>query len=187
MWAIRSKSLISSERCERIAQVAHQKWAMWANCSGRSPKMSEWVNHSFFWANRSFAHFWAKNERFAQKTDERIPSPEEDYSTSMTTITSMTITSMTTITSRTISMENTNTRVEWKRTFSPHISVDQVYIFLWDQFRKIGNFGRARAAKFSFLKIIGTLKINSFGGNFQKPSSYIKEQSTQIKFEIQIC
>ena len=22
-----------------------------------------------FWANRSFAHFWTKNERFAQKTD----------------------------------------------------------------------------------------------------------------------
>ena len=27
--------------------------------------MSEWVNCSFFWANSSFAHFWAKNERFA--------------------------------------------------------------------------------------------------------------------------
>ena len=25
--------------------------------------------------NRSFAHFWAKNERFARKTNERIPSP----------------------------------------------------------------------------------------------------------------
>ena len=28
------------ERCERIAQVSHQKWAMLANRSGRSPKMS---------------------------------------------------------------------------------------------------------------------------------------------------
>ena len=34
-------SLIFGERCERIAQVAHQKWAMWANRSGRSPKMSD--------------------------------------------------------------------------------------------------------------------------------------------------
>ena len=68
-------SLFFGERCEWIAQVAHQKWAMWANRSGRSPKMSEWVNRSFFWANCSFAHFWAKNERFARKTDERIPSP----------------------------------------------------------------------------------------------------------------
>ena len=31
-----------------------------------------------FLANRSFAHFFAKNERFAQKTDERIPSPAAD-------------------------------------------------------------------------------------------------------------
>ena len=30
-----------------------------------------------FFVNRSFAHFWTKNERFARKgkTDERIPSP----------------------------------------------------------------------------------------------------------------
>ena len=28
-----------------------------------------------FLATRSFAHFYAKNERFAQKTDEKIPSP----------------------------------------------------------------------------------------------------------------
>ena len=67
--------LFFGERCEWIAQVAHQKWAMWANRSGCSPKMSEWVNPSFFWVNRSFAHFWAKNEQFARKTDEQIPSP----------------------------------------------------------------------------------------------------------------
>ena len=53
---------------ERFAQVAHQKWAI---CSGRSPKMSEWANRSFFWDNRSIAPFWAKHERFAQKTDEK--------------------------------------------------------------------------------------------------------------------
>ena len=51
--------LTKNERCEQIAQVAHQKWA----------------NHWVFWANRSFAIFFAKNEQFAQKTDERIPSP----------------------------------------------------------------------------------------------------------------
>ena len=60
---------------ERFAQVTQRKWAMWANRSFRSPKMSEWVNCSFFWANRSFAHFLTKNERFARKSNERIPSP----------------------------------------------------------------------------------------------------------------
>ena len=47
----------------------------WANRSGCSTKMSKWVNRSFFWANRSIPHFWAKNEWFARITDERIPSP----------------------------------------------------------------------------------------------------------------
>ena len=37
-------------------------WAMWAHRSGRSPKMSEWANHSTFWANRSFPHFFAKKQ-----------------------------------------------------------------------------------------------------------------------------
>ena len=83
------RSLTKNERCERITQVAHQKWAtmsdslrslrgnerLWANCSGRSPKISEWVYRLFCWANRSFAFFGAKKERFARKTDERIPSP----------------------------------------------------------------------------------------------------------------
>ena len=80
------RSLTKNEGCYRIAL---QKWAtisnllillrvnegLWANRSGRSPKLSEWVNCSFFRANRSFAHFWAKNEWFAWKTDEQIPSP----------------------------------------------------------------------------------------------------------------
>ena len=44
---------------------------LWENRSGRSPKMSEWVNCSFFWANRSFAYFWAKNERLDRKTNEK--------------------------------------------------------------------------------------------------------------------
>ena len=83
------RSLTKNERCERIAQVAHQKWVTmshlltslrgnersWGNRSGCSPKMSEWVKCSFFLANRSIAHFWAKNERFAWKTNEQSPSP----------------------------------------------------------------------------------------------------------------
>ena len=47
---------------ERIAQVAHQKWA------------NEWIARFF----ERIAHaliFSQKNKRFAQKTDERIPSP----------------------------------------------------------------------------------------------------------------
>ena len=68
-------SLIFGEQCEQIAQGAHQKWAMWANCSGGSSKMSD---HEWFaqvahkkWANERIARFF---ERFAQKTDEWIPS-----------------------------------------------------------------------------------------------------------------
>ena len=87
------RSLTKNERCELIAQVAYQKWATmsnlltslrgnersWANPSGPSPKMSEWVKRSFFSANCSFAHFWAKNERFARKSDERIPWKKQIY------------------------------------------------------------------------------------------------------------
>ena len=93
--------LTKNERCEQIAQVAHQKRAMWANRSGRSPKMS---NHERFaqvahqkWATMSkslrsltkneqmseslvflseslICSFFSKNERFAQKTDEWVNS-----------------------------------------------------------------------------------------------------------------
>ena len=84
--------LTKIERCERIPEVTHQKkmsdHERFAN--GRSEEMSEirskslrsltinerMSEYSFFLANCSFAHFWAKNERFAWKTDERIPSPE---------------------------------------------------------------------------------------------------------------
>ena len=83
------RSLTKNEWCEQIAQVAHQKWATmsnslrwltknerpWANRSGGSPKMSKWVNPSFFeWTAHSLI-FLQKNKRFDQKTDERIPSP----------------------------------------------------------------------------------------------------------------
>ena len=57
LWAIRSDCSGQMSNCERIARGAHQKWAMWANCLGRSPKKREWANRSFFWANRSFIHY----------------------------------------------------------------------------------------------------------------------------------
>ena len=42
----------------------------------RSLTKNERMSESLvFWANCSFAHLFAKNERFAEKTDERIPSP----------------------------------------------------------------------------------------------------------------
>ena len=55
----------------------------WANCSGHWPKMSKWVNRSFFWANWPFAYFWTKNQQFAWKSNELIPSP--DYRTNYVT------------------------------------------------------------------------------------------------------
>ena len=86
MWAIRSQSLISSERCERIAQVAHQKWAMWANCSGCSPKMS---NHERIaqiahqkWANQPIARFFeqiANSLIFSQKTSDLLRKPISEF------------------------------------------------------------------------------------------------------------
>ena len=106
-----SESLIllqSNERCERITHFAHQKWAtmsdllrllrwnerLWANRSGRSPKMSEGVNRLFLWVNRSFTHFWTKNKRFAWKSNERNPSPDsiEYYQASNALITLCSIT-----------------------------------------------------------------------------------------------
>ena len=64
-------SLFFGERCEGIAQVTHKKWANmsdslrmltknerpWVNHSGHWPIVSEWAHCSFFWVNRSFAHF----------------------------------------------------------------------------------------------------------------------------------
>ena len=66
--------LTKHERCEQTAQVAHQNEQPWANRSSLTPKMSEWANRSFFWVNLSFVNFFAKNKRFAQKTNELIPS-----------------------------------------------------------------------------------------------------------------
>ena len=82
--------LTKNEQCEQISQVAQQKWATmsdllrslrenersWANCSGRSPKMSKWANEQIVFLSESLIRsFFQTNERFAQKTDERIQNP----------------------------------------------------------------------------------------------------------------
>ena len=54
------RSLTKNERCEQIAQVAHQKWA------------NEQISHFF----ERIAHSLMGNLRFAQKIDEQIPSPD---------------------------------------------------------------------------------------------------------------
>ena len=87
------RSLTKNERCERIAQVAHQKWAMWANRSGCSPKMSDHerlaqVAHQK-WAtlskslrsltkNERIAHFFEQSAHsliFSQKTSDALRNP----------------------------------------------------------------------------------------------------------------
>ena len=61
------RSLTKNERCEWNAQVAHQKWA-----NERIARYFERIAHSLIIL--SFC-FLAKNERFAEKTDERTPNP----------------------------------------------------------------------------------------------------------------
>ena len=70
--------LFFGERCEWIAHFAQIKWVMWANRSGRSPKMSDherfaqvthdkWANCSFFYrVNCLFALLFTKNKQFTQ-------------------------------------------------------------------------------------------------------------------------
>ena len=64
------QSVYSLDRSFTLSDVSKSLWGneqSWANRSGHSPRMSKWANRSFFLANHSFAHFWAKKERFAQK------------------------------------------------------------------------------------------------------------------------
>ena len=53
--------LTKNERCEQIAQVAHQKWATMSD-SLRSLRGNErlWVNCSGWWANEWIAHFFER-------------------------------------------------------------------------------------------------------------------------------
>ena len=57
---------------ERFAQVAQRKLAIVSE-SLRSLTKNDQI--ALFFVNRSFAHFFAKNEQFAQKANEQIPSP----------------------------------------------------------------------------------------------------------------
>ena len=75
-------SLRSNEPCEWIAHFAHQKWGTMSNLlkSLRENEDCERIAHFAHqkWANEWFAHsliFWGKNEWFARKSNERIPSP----------------------------------------------------------------------------------------------------------------
>ena len=45
-----------------------------AICSGCSPKMSKWANRTFFWANRSFANFFAKTSNSLRKPMSEFPA-----------------------------------------------------------------------------------------------------------------
>ena len=81
------------EQCEQIAQVAHQKWAMWANHSGRSLTKNErceqiaqvahqkWANERIAFFKEQITHlfiFSHKKGDSLRKTDELIPSPEKN-------------------------------------------------------------------------------------------------------------
>ena len=65
-------SLTLREQYERIAQVAHQKWAIWVNHSGRSPKMSE--SHVFFSILLN-----AHSLVFLQKTSDLLRKPMSEF------------------------------------------------------------------------------------------------------------
>ena len=69
MWANRSGRSPKMSDVSKSLRLLTKNKRPWANRSGRSPKISEWGNRSFFWANRSLAHFFAKNKRFTQKTE----------------------------------------------------------------------------------------------------------------------
>ena len=61
-WLFKKTSnlLIPSFFMSNLLRLLTKNEWPWANRSGRSPKISEWVNRLFFWANCSFAHFFAK-------------------------------------------------------------------------------------------------------------------------------
>ena len=77
--------LTKNEQCERIAQVAHQKWAMWAICSGRSPKMRDHERIAKAhqkWANERIACFFERIAHlliFSQKTSDSLGKPMSKF------------------------------------------------------------------------------------------------------------
>ena len=59
--------------------LLRRKERSWANCSGRSPKMSEWANHSLFEQITYSFTFLANNEWFAPKVNKQIPNPDKKW------------------------------------------------------------------------------------------------------------
>ena len=60
MWANRSFCSPKMSDHERFAQDVQRKWAMWANHAFRSPKMSEWVNRLIFLSESLICSFFEK-------------------------------------------------------------------------------------------------------------------------------
>ena len=79
MWAKRSSRSPKMGNCKQFAQVANQKWAT-VSKSLRLLTKNEQMSESLFFSELLICLFFAKNERFAQKTDERIPNPACHYS-----------------------------------------------------------------------------------------------------------
>ena len=73
------RSLTKMSNHERFAQVAHWKWETMSK-SLRSLNKNEQMSESHVFLSESLIRsFFRKNERFAQKTDERIPSPANNW------------------------------------------------------------------------------------------------------------
>ena len=79
--------LTKNEWCERISQVTHQKWAAMSKslmlltknerpCRIAQGTHQKWATEQIARFFEQFANFFAKNKQFAQKTNERIPSPD---------------------------------------------------------------------------------------------------------------
>ena len=72
-------SIFFGERCEQITQVAHQKWAMWANHSGQSEEMSDREQIAQVanqkWVNEQIARYFEQITHlliFGQKTSDLL-------------------------------------------------------------------------------------------------------------------
>ena len=88
LWANRSGRSCQKSDCEQIAQVAHQKWAMWANRKSlRLLTKNEWpwANRLGLslkiskWANRSFFELIPYSLIFSQKTSNLLRKPMSEF------------------------------------------------------------------------------------------------------------
>ena len=186
------RSLTKNERCEQIAQVAHQKWATISK-SLRSLTKNEWMSKSLvFWVNCSFANFFAKNELFAQKTVEQIPSAAYQENTLLERPSKFHISSSHT---RNISAILINCLYQPRSTgilicycrifcnFRKWVHCYRLGLIFWVQFQKMANFG-THAAKFSFSKKHRDLKKNFFVIIFRNLPYTSKNNCQKEKFKI---